>query len=133
MNHPQPTRIRDDFAKALVRSAKLDSPRPGAKARALSHLDARTRRSTQWLGGSADHEHLLLRGLRMATSAALIAASIGWAVAEPSTPYDANGATGCRTSTEWAQPQAACSDPTDRGGATFLGGGSGGSSGSSSG
>jgi hypothetical protein len=129
----QPPRIRDDFANALVRSAKLDSPRPGARARALSRLDARARASSSWLGCRADRAHLLGHGFRMATSAALIAGSIGWAVAAPSAPYDTTSATGCPTSNEWAPPPNACSDRTDRGDATLLGGGSGGSSGSSSG
>jgi hypothetical protein len=133
MTHLQPPRIRDGFAKALVRSAKSDSPRAGAKARALSRLDARARGGAAVLAWCRAHAPLFTHGLRLATSAALVAASIGWSVSGPSAPYDTTSGAACRASAEWIAPGGACGDRVDPSGGAVLGGGSGSSSGSSSG
>jgi hypothetical protein len=133
MTHSHPPRIRDRFANALVRSARSDTPRAGAKARALAGLDAHARGSTAMLTWCRAHARMALHGLRLATSAALVAASIGWSVSAPTAPNDTTNAAGCRASDDWAPSGSSCSDRFDRGGSPFSGGGSGSSSGSSSG
>jgi hypothetical protein len=133
MTEPQSPRIRDGFARALVHAARSDSPRAGAKGRALARLDARERDATAALRWCRRHAPVLLHGVRMATSAALIAASIGWSVAAPGAQYDTSHVANCRTNDEWSPPASVCSDHSDRSGAAFISGSSAASSGSSSG
>jgi len=128
-----------------VQSARSDRPPAGGKARTLARLEREVGRQRREVRATVQAPAaLLVHGLRLTLSAAVLVASIGWSVRTPyvsgedrsssaSVSGAADGASGgaaCNTGAEWAQASVRCSDSREPQG-SVTGGGSGASSGSS--